>query len=153
MVVLNFGCVLGSLFTAWLATRTSVKIVAMGSAMCAALCLLGIATGYADDIVLMSLVFFAGVGAISAQNLTNALVSNAFPEEMRSTALGFTLGIGRLGAVASPVAGGLILQFGLDAGSVLVMLAAADLLGAALLTFYSPIFHPSASARTSTKWR
>ena len=86
----------------------------------------------------MAFVFFAGVGAISAQNLTNALVSNAFPEELRPTALGMSLGIGRLGAVVSPAVGGLILQLGLDAGWVLVMLATAEVVGVGLLLPYAP---------------
>ena len=85
---------------------------------------------------MMALVFFAGIGAISAQNLTNALVSNAFPEEARSAALGVTLGVGRLGAVASPAIGGFILQMGLDPGYVLAMLGLADVLGAVLLVPY-----------------
>lgn len=136
MLVLNFGCVLGSLLTAWVATRVSVKAVSMASATLAALCLFGIAARPGDGVVMMALVFFAGIGAISAQNLTNALVSNAFPEEARSAALGVTLGVGRLGAVASPAIGGFILQMGLDPGYVLAMLGLADVLGAVLLVPY-----------------
>ena len=136
MLVLNFGCVLGSLLTAWVATRISVKAVAMASATLAALCLFGIALRPGSGVVLIALIFFAGIGAISAQNLTNALVSNAFPEEMRSAALGMTLGVGRLGAVASPAIGGFILQMGLDPGYVLAMLGLADILGAVLLVPY-----------------
>ncbi|SEO38322.1 MFS transporter [Denitrobacterium detoxificans] len=138
MVVLNFGCVMGSLITAWLATRMSVKVVAMGSGLLASLCLIGIAMRPNSGALLMAFVFFAGVGAISAQNLTNALVSNAFPEELRPTALGMSLGIGRLGAVVSPAVGGLILQLGLDAGWVLVMLAVAEVAGVGLLLPYAP---------------
>lgn len=136
MIVLNFGCVMGSLLTAWLATRVSVKFVAMASGALAAACLLGIAMRPASGIALMLLVFFAGVGAISAQNLTNALVSNAFPEELRPTALGLSLGVGRLGAVASPALGGFILQAGFDPSWVLAMLAAADIAGVVLLLPY-----------------
>ncbi|MBE6473506.1 MAG: aromatic acid/H+ symport family MFS transporter [Coriobacteriaceae bacterium] len=138
MVVLNFGCVMGSLFTAWLATRMSVEVVAMGSGLLASLCLIGIALRPSSSALLMAFVFFAGVGAISTQNLTNALVSNAFPEALRPAALGMSLGIGRLGAVASPAAGGLILQCGFDAGWVLVMLAVAELVGVGLLLPYAP---------------
>ena len=149
MVVLNFGCVLGSLVTAWLATKVSAKGVAMTSAALATLCLLGVAARPEGSVALVVLVFFAGVGAISAQNLTNALVSNAFPEESRSAALGFTLGFGRLGAVASPAAGGLILQLGLDPAYVLAMLACADMLGAAALLLYAPYRAKSQAARPS----
>ena len=150
MLVLNFGCVLGSLLTAWVATRVSVKAVAMASATLAALCLFGIASRPGGGAVMIMLVFFAGIGAISAQNLTNALVSNAFPEEMRSAALGMTLGVGRLGAVASPAIGGFILQMGFDPGYVLAMLGLADALGAILLVPYVARRH-AAGARSAVQ--
>jgi len=136
MMMLNLGCIVGSLLTARAAKKIGVSIIAMGCAFLAAVSLLAIALRIESPVLLFCLIFCAGVGAISAQNLTNTLVSNAFPSPIRATALGFTLGAGRLGAVASPVIGGALLQMGLDAGAVLLFLAIADFLGIILLGLY-----------------
>ncbi|MDR0499783.1 MAG: MFS transporter [Coriobacteriales bacterium] len=133
MMTLNLGCVLGSLLTARVAGKLGVNLVAISCALLAAVSLSAIALRIDNPILLFCLVFCAGVGAISAQNLTNTLVSNAFASHIRTGALGFTLGVGRLGAVASPVIGGALLQIGLDAAVVLLFLAVADLLGIILL--------------------
>jgi AAHS family benzoate transporter-like MFS transporter len=132
-ITLNLGSALGSLFTAWAATKVSVRAVALGSALLAVICLVGIALRPTNQPLLFCLVLFAGIGAISTQNLTNTLVSNTFPASERAAALGITLGIGRLGAVISPSVGGLMLQAELGAEAVLVFLASAELFGAVLL--------------------
>lgn len=61
------------------------------------------------------LVGLAGIGGLGSQNLINAYVSSYFPARGRSTALGWTLGIGRLGGIIAPIIGGLLLgsQLGL----------------------------------------
>lgn len=46
-----------------------------------------------------------------------------------SSALGFTLGLGRLGAVFAPICGGAILQAGYGASSVLICFGVASLIG------------------------
>jgi AAHS family benzoate transporter-like MFS transporter len=132
-IMLNFGCVLGSLLTAFIATVLSPAKVALCSALVAAICMTGIALKPESQSLLFVLVFFAGVGAISAQNLTNTLVSTAFPADMRASALGFALGIGRLGAIAAPAIGGFILQSGFDAGVVLIWLGLTELAGMVVL--------------------
>ena len=72
--------------------------VAVASGILACASLFAISAKPESPVVLVVLVAATGAFAISAQNHLNALVSNAFPAEMRSSALGFTLGLGRLGA-------------------------------------------------------
>jgi MFS transporter, AAHS family, benzoate transport protein len=45
----------------------------------------------------------AGLGALGTQNLVNAYVARYHEPRLRGTALGFSLGVGRLGAIAGPV--------------------------------------------------
>lgn len=59
--------------------------------------------------VMYALVAVAGFGTIGTQIMVNAYVAMHFPPEVRATALGWTLGIGRLGAVVGPTFGGILL--------------------------------------------
>jgi AAHS family benzoate transporter-like MFS transporter len=64
--------------------------------------------------LMYALVAVAGFGTIGCQILVNAYVAMHFPDEVRATALGWTLGIGRLGAIVGPTFGGVLLSSGLD---------------------------------------
>lgn len=50
-----------------------------------------------------------GIGAQSALNLINASAADTYPVHLRATALGWSNGVGRLGAVAAPQLGGWLL--------------------------------------------
>jgi len=51
----------------------------------------------------------AGVGIIGGQNASHALSSEFYPTHMRSTGVGWALGIGRIGSIVGPLVGGLLL--------------------------------------------
>jgi AAHS family benzoate transporter-like MFS transporter len=132
---LNLGAIGGSLASSLVAVKLKPRTVALSCGILAACCLIGISSHPKSPLVLGFLVVMTGATSISAQNLLNTLVSNAFPAQMRSGALGFTLGLGRLGAVFAPAVGGYVLEFGLGAEAVLWCFAGASILGcAALLT-------------------
>lgn len=132
-LALNVGAIGGSLASSLVAARVGAKRVAIPCGLLAAACLTGVAARPGSPIVLALLVIGIGAFAISAQNLLNTVVSDSFPEDLRSTALGLTLGVGRLGAVAAPAVGGAVLELGLGAETVLACFAAASLLGCAAL--------------------
>ncbi len=54
----------------------------------------------------------AGVGIIGGQNASHALSSEFYPTRMRSTGVGWALGIGRIGSIVGPVVGGQLLAQG-----------------------------------------
>ena len=51
----------------------------------------------------------AGIGIIGGQNASHALSSEFYPTRIRSTGVGWALGIGRIGSIVGPVVGGLLL--------------------------------------------
>jgi MFS transporter, AAHS family, 4-hydroxybenzoate transporter len=51
----------------------------------------------------------AGVGIIGGQNASHALSSEFYPTHIRSTGVGWALGVGRIGSIVGPVVGGLLL--------------------------------------------
>ena len=57
-------------------------------------------------------VFSAGVGVIGGQTSSNALTAEFYPTRMRSTGVGWALGIGRIGSIVGPILGGMLLARG-----------------------------------------
>ena len=51
----------------------------------------------------------AGVGVVTGQNVANAFAANFYPTYIRATGVGWALGIGRIGAIVGPIAGGIML--------------------------------------------
>jgi AAHS family 4-hydroxybenzoate transporter-like MFS transporter len=56
-----------------------------------------------------AILMLAGVGVIGAQVGVTALASMSYPVPMRSTGLGWALGVGRVGSIIGPTIGGLML--------------------------------------------
>jgi AAHS family 4-hydroxybenzoate transporter-like MFS transporter len=55
----------------------------------------------------------AGAAMIGSQVGANAMAAGIYPARIRSTGVGWALGIGRLGGIAGPALGGALLAFGL----------------------------------------
>src|ERR1700710_2873586 len=55
----------------------------------------------------------AGAAMIGSQLGANAMAAGLYPARIRSTGVGWALGIGRLGGIAGPALGGALLAFGL----------------------------------------
>lgn len=71
----------------------------------------------------------AGMGVIGAQVGVTALASITYPVAMRSTGLGWALGVGRVGSIVGPTIGGLMLATASDPRSVYVVCVAPVLVG------------------------
>jgi AAHS family 4-hydroxybenzoate transporter-like MFS transporter len=54
----------------------------------------------------------AGIGVIGGQNGGHALSAEFYPTAVRSTGLGWALGIGRIGSIMGPIVGGSLLAQG-----------------------------------------
>src|SRR4051812_41909790 len=59
--------------------------------------------------LLMATIFFAGFCVVGAQSGSNALAAHLYPTSIRSTGVGWALGIGRIGSIIGPVVGGIML--------------------------------------------
>jgi MFS transporter, AAHS family, 4-hydroxybenzoate transporter len=60
------------------------------------------------------LVFAAGLTVIGAQTGSNSLAAESYPTAIRSTGVGWCLGIGRIGSIVGPVLGGVLLSSQLE---------------------------------------
>jgi AAHS family 4-hydroxybenzoate transporter-like MFS transporter len=78
----------------------------------AAVCIYLIGAAGASVPLLAVTIVCAGVGIIGGQNASHALSSEFYPTRMRSTGVGWALGIGRIGSIVGPLVGGLLLAQG-----------------------------------------
>ena len=56
-------------------------------------------------------IFFAGFSIIGGQPALNALAATYYPTSLRSTGIGWSLGIGRIGSIVGPVLGGQLIRW------------------------------------------
>jgi MFS transporter, AAHS family, 4-hydroxybenzoate transporter len=63
--------------------------------------------------LLLAVTFLAGTTIIGSQTGANAACGKLYPARMRTSGLGWALGIGRLGGIAAPALGGYLLAIGL----------------------------------------
>jgi AAHS family 4-hydroxybenzoate transporter-like MFS transporter len=146
--LLNLGGIAGALCFARLIDRFGPYKVLPAAyvAAAAATVVVGQATG-AGFGALMTMVFIAGFGVIGAQISINALAANSYPAEIRSTGVGWALGIGRAGSVVGPIVGGLLVATGLQVGPLFMIAAVPALLAAVAVLMLAA--HWSESARAS----
>jgi MFS transporter, AAHS family, 4-hydroxybenzoate transporter len=118
---------LGSLVDRFGAYRVVYSTYFLG-AICVAL------LGYSHSIAaIMVCTFFAGAGIIGGQTGANALAASFYPTYIRSTGVGWALGIGRIGSIAGPIFGGIMLSLHLPLTTVFLAGAVPSLIGSAAL--------------------
>jgi AAHS family benzoate transporter-like MFS transporter len=108
-LTLNAGAVIGSFAIAAAGDHWGVRRVAPLCALLTAGGTAGCTVGTSHQAVLLTFIALIGMGAHSALNLINASVADTYPAALRGTALGWSNGIGRMGAVTAPTLGGWIL--------------------------------------------
>jgi MFS transporter, AAHS family, 4-hydroxybenzoate transporter len=64
-------------------------------------------------LVLLAVVFFSGMTVVGSQTGANATAGALYPARMRTSGIGWALGIGRLGGIAAAPLGGFLLTRGL----------------------------------------
>ena len=114
---------MGALLTAFLADRFWLERVLTYTAAFGALCLLSIGLLNPWFWGLSAMICGAGVGIGGCQAGLNALSGQIYPPTIRSTGAGCALGLGRVGAVAGPLLGGVLLVLGLRAQGIFVAAA------------------------------
>ena len=102
--------------------------------------------------LLIGAIFFAGMTIVGSQTGANAVAGKLYPARMRTSGIGWALGIGRLGGIAAPVLGGYLLSIGLPPREIFLSACGFALIAAiaaALLVFRGargPVLTPQAAA-------
>jgi AAHS family benzoate transporter-like MFS transporter len=136
LLVLNVGAILGPVLGGWVADRWKTKNVLIIYFLLAgvSIVLLGLKT---EMFLLYSLVFIAGATTIGSQPITNTFIVQYYPFNMRSTGIGWALGIGRLGGIVGAALGGLLISMNLSFQVNFMIFAIPGLLAALALLFIS----------------
>ncbi|MDB5437773.1 MAG: pcaK, partial [Caulobacteraceae bacterium] len=110
--LLNFGGVVGGVVLGRLIDRANPYLLLGAAYAFAAACIGVLALAGAHVALLLSAATACGFGVVGAQIGLNAITANAYPTAVRSTGIGWALGVGRIGSILGPTIGGLLLGLG-----------------------------------------
>jgi MFS transporter, AAHS family, benzoate transport protein len=137
LLVLNGGAVIGALAGSRVADQFGPKPVV---ATCFGIGAVSIAllTFGLPLAALLAIVAIVGLGTSGTQTLIYGFVANYYRTNVRGAGVAWCAGFGRLGGVAGPLLGGLLIGAGLALDSIFYVLAAIGVLGL-LLTLLVPV--------------
>jgi AAHS family 4-hydroxybenzoate transporter-like MFS transporter len=105
----QIGGIAGAVVLGRLLDRTFSFAILAGCYVWAAVFVSAIGYSGASVPLLAVTIGCAGIGIIGGQNASHALSSEFYPTRIRSTGVGWALGIGRIGSIVGPIVGGLLL--------------------------------------------
>ncbi len=108
----NFGGVLGIYFMGALSTRLKLTNIICLLLVTAAVGMIVFALVPAQKSLLMALIFAIGLTQQGGFTGLYAAAAKAYPTEVRSTGIGWSIGLGRSGAVIGPAVAGYLIYFG-----------------------------------------
>ncbi len=131
---LNIGAIVGQVGGGWLADRLGSKkvIVIMFLIGSLSLVILGFRL---PELILYVLVAIAGACSTGTGCVNNAYASIFYPTFIRSTGIGWSLGMGRFGAVIGPLFGGYLLSLSLPTHFNFIGFALPGILAAIAIYF------------------
>jgi len=129
-VLLNLGGIVGGSLFGWLASRWSLSRLTAGALLLAMVSMLGFAAFNTQLGVAFPLAFVIGAALFAAMAGLYAAAPVVFAAEVRTTGLGWAIGIGRVGAILSPLTVGVLVDGGWQPSSLYVLCAAPLLLAA-----------------------
>ena len=88
-------------------------------------------TSVPAEALLLVLAAIAGYGAVGTQTLINGWVTRSYPPHARTTGIGWSLGVGRLGGITGPTVTGLIVAATGAGAGAFWLFAAVGVIGAA----------------------
>jgi AAHS family benzoate transporter-like MFS transporter len=142
--VLNGGAVVAALVASRLADRFGPKMVVVGSFLLGAVSL-ALLTIEAPLALLLLFVAVVGAGTSGTQILICGFVAS-YRANVRGAGVAWCAGFGRLGGVAGPLVGGLLVAAGLQLEAIFYVLTGMAAFGA-LLTLLVPVARRAPAAR------
>ncbi len=132
---LNLGGVLGIYLLGFLSTRFRLTNIIFVMLLAASIAMVAFAFLQSAELnVLLVIIFIIGVLQQGGYTGLYSAAANAYPTEIRSTGIGWAIGLGRLGAVAGPAIAGYLVAAGATM-SVNFLVFAVPVAIAALLAY------------------
>jgi AAHS family 4-hydroxybenzoate transporter-like MFS transporter len=131
MAAFNLGSVIATSFAGWLIVRAGASVilpvVMIGSA--ASMALIGYAAPSVGAVILLQGLFGVFMGGGSSGLI--ALAAIYYPTAIRSTGVGWAMGMGRVGSFTGPLVVGSLVAVGLSTAGIFVAIGVPALLAAA----------------------
>jgi AAHS family 4-hydroxybenzoate transporter-like MFS transporter len=128
--LLHFGGIAGGLALAPLCDRYNPYLVLAFAYILSGTFIAGI--GLSEDRITfaMAATFLAGFFTFGAQNSANAIAATRYPTAMRSSGVGWALGVGRTGQIIGPLIGGFLLSLQWATSQILYLIALPSVVAA-----------------------
>jgi AAHS family 4-hydroxybenzoate transporter-like MFS transporter len=135
--LLHFGGIAGGLAIAPLCDRLNPYLVLACAYVLSGTFIAGIGLAGHRAMFAVAATFFAGFFTFGAQNSANAIAATRYPTAMRSSGIGWALGIGRTGQIVGPLIGGLLLSLKWGTSEILYVIAIPSVVAATAAFFLS----------------
>ncbi len=123
--LLQGGGGVGGLLICWITDKKGILSIAL--AFCAGAPFV-VFVPQARGSVLLILSFLIGFFLIGSQIALNSISGTIYPTEIRSTGVGWALGVGRIGSILGPVVGGILISRDVPMQSLFILIALVILL-------------------------
>jgi AAHS family 4-hydroxybenzoate transporter-like MFS transporter len=128
--LLHFGGIAGGLAIAPLCDKLNPYLVLACAYIVSGTFIAGIGLAGNQAMWVMAATFCAGFFTFGAQNSANAIAATRYPTAMRSSGIGWALGIGRTGQIVGPLIGGLLLSLHWGTSAILYVVAVPSVVAA-----------------------
>jgi len=119
VVVLNLGGIVGSFLIGWISDRKGPFLALATAFLIGAVFVASVGLLIESPAgTLMALIFATGFCVFGAQLNLSAISAIYYPIYMRSTGIGWNMGIGRFGSVVGPTVGGALVALGFSRGDM-----------------------------------
>ncbi len=125
----NLGGVVGIYLIGWLSTKFRLTNLILCFAILASFTMVLFAIAPADLSILLPLTFVIGIVVQSAFTGLYSSSAKAYPTVIRTTGIGWAIGLGRIGAVIGPTAAGYLIAMGFGMESLYFVFAVPMVLG------------------------
>ncbi len=132
---LQLGGTVGTLLLGYMIDRKGFKPIMLACFAVAAVSIAMIGHSSVSIGMLFAVVFVAGFSVIGGQPAINALAASYYPTELRTTGVGWSLGVGRIGSVLGPMVGAQLIALNWSQAELFHVVALPSLGIIALLLF------------------
>jgi len=137
--LLHFGGIAGGLAIAPLCDKLNPYLVLACAYILSGTCIAGIGLAGNKAFFAMAATFLAGFFTFGAQNSANAIAATRYPTAMRSSGIGWALGVGRTGQIVGPLIGGFLLSLKWGTSEILYVIAVPSAVAATAAFFLSGV--------------
>jgi AAHS family benzoate transporter-like MFS transporter len=133
-LVLGVGQIGGSLLGGYFVDRIGHRKVLLLMYLLGAITFVSLSMT-SNIVMLYVLIAIGGACTVGTQNLVNPYISEFYPKEIRSTGVGVTVGVGRIGSILAPILVGLLLVINSEPQNAFIAFAIPSILGGIALLF------------------